>query len=130
MLEEYKKLIEEARNAIEKGFYAAVIPEKRYGAAVLTESGTIYSAGQYSSYNHITSVHAEMGAIINATMNKEPRIKALALSCTKKDAVRSCGICLQFIKEHANRTGIDIVLIYDSKEPRVILQSEITSDLW
>lgn len=130
MDKEYTRLINEARRAIGKGFYAAKVPQKRYGAAVLTEDGTIYSAGQYSSFNHITSIHAEMGAIIIATMNGEPNIIALALSSSSKDSICSCGACLQFIKEHSMRTGIDIKLIYDNDETTEIAQSSLTSCMW
>lgn len=130
MTNNYSVLIDEARKAIDKGFYASQTPQKRYGAAVLTENGNIYSAGQYSSFNHITSIHAEMGAIINATMNGEPRIIAMALSSSCKDAVCSCGVCLQFIKEHSMRTGIDMKLIYDGKEIIEKSQSELTNEMW
>lgn len=130
MTKDYLFLIEEARKAIDKGFYAAKIPQKRYGAAVLTENGNIYSAGQYSSFNHITSIHAEMGAIINATMNGEPRVVAMALSSSCKNTVCSCGICLQFIKEHSMRTGIDMKIIYDGDEITEMAQSELTIEMW
>ena len=127
---DYLELLDEARKAIDKGFYASKTPQKRYGAAVLTENGNIYSAGQYSSFNHITSVHAEMGAIINATMNGEPRIVAMALSSSCNESICSCGVCLQFIKEHCMRTGIDMELIYDRNEIVHKLQSELTNEMW
>lgn len=130
MKEEYKRLVDEARKAVDKGFYAANIPVKRYGAAVLTKSGKIYSSGQYSSFNHITSIHAEMGAIICATMNGEPEIEALALSSSQKSEVSCCGVCLQFIKEHSFRTGIDIRIIYDRDVPEEVVQSSVTSEMW
>lgn len=129
MKRDYSVLMNEARKAIDKGFYASKTPQKRYGAAVLTENGNIYSAGQYSSFNHITSIHAEMGAILNATMNGEPRIVAMALSSSCKDAVCSCGICLQFIKEHCMRTGIDMELLYDGNDI-IKKQSELTNGMW
>ena len=130
MKKSYSVLINEARKAIDKGFYASKTPQKRYGAAVLTENGNIYSAGQYSSFNHITSIHAEMGAIINATMNGEPRIIAMALSSSCKDAVCSCGVCLQFIKEHCMRTGIDMKLIYDGTDIIEKSHLELSNEMW
>lgn len=126
----YLFLIAEARKAINKGFYAEKTPKRRYGAAVLTISGKVYSAGQYSSCNHITSIHAEMSAILLATMNGEPDIEAIALSCSKKEETFCCGICLQFIKEHAMRTQRDITLIFDREEIVSIKQSEVTKDMW
>ncbi|WP_270771133.1 cytidine deaminase [Intestinibacter bartlettii] len=131
MEKKYNKLVKESRKAIDKGFYATKIPHKKYGAAVLTKKGNIYSAGQYSSYNHITSIHAEMAAIILATMNNDPEICALSLSCSDNNETFSCGICLQFIKEHSMRTGNDIYIIYDyGDRKRCFFQSEITNEMW
>ena len=130
MIIDYSKLIEEARKAIDKGFYAANTPNRRYGAAVMTDKGNIYSAGQYSSFNHITSIHAEMGAIISATMNNDSGVVALALASSCKEATCSCGVCMQFIKEHCMRTGIDIELIYDGESEIHFMQSELTDKIW
>lgn len=126
----YSLLINEAQKAISKGFYAKRIPQKRYGAAVLTDKGNIYTSGQYSSFNHITSIHAEMGAILCATMNNDPNIIALALTSTFKESIRCCGVCLQFIKEHCKRTGIDMEIIYDGNEIIHIKQSVLTNNMW
>lgn len=128
----YEKLIENAIKAIDKGFYTT-IPLKKYGAAVLTKRGNIYSAGQYSSFNHITSIHAEMGAILCATMAGEPEIIALALAINKEsgEEPKSCGICLQFIKEHCKRTQIDIDIIYIQKDKiQIKKMSELTKNFW
>jgi cytidine deaminase len=129
----YEKLILEAKKAINKGFYSTNVPHKRYGAAVLTKKGNIYSSGQYSSFNHITSIHAEMGAILCATMAEDYEIVALALAINSesKENPKSCGVCLQFIKEHYIRTGIDIDIIYiceDSVEINSI--SYLTKNFW
>lgn len=127
---DYSILIEEARKAIDKGFYASNTPTRRYGAAVITDKGNIYSAGQYSSFNHITSIHAEMGAIICATMNNDSKVVALALASSCKEATCSCGVCMQFIKEHCMRTGIDMELIYDGEKEIHFKQSELTDKIW
>lgn len=127
---DYSVLLNEARKAIYKGFYTSNVPIKRYGAAVLTDTGNIYSAGQYSSFNHITSIHAEMGAIICATMNGDSKILALALSSSCKEAICSCGICMQFIREHCMRTGIDMELIYDGEKIIYHKQSDFTDYMW
>ena len=130
-MKEYQKLIESSELAINKGFFATTVPKRQYGAAVLTKSGNIYTAGQYSSYNHVTSIHAEMGAILMATMNGEKEIEALALSSNNNEHVCCCGVCLQFMKEHVARTGIDIKLIYNEKAGiRQVSLSDITKELW
>ncbi len=83
----------------------------RYGAAVLSRSGRIFTAGQYSSFNHITNIHAEEGAILAATMAGEADILALALAVSAPVDARPCGICRQFMLEHAQRTGRDFEFI-------------------
>lgn len=128
---DYSELYKCALNAIDKGFYANPNTNKRYGAAVLTKSGNIYSAGQYSSFNHITSVHAEMCAVITATMSGEPDIVALALACSIPDSNRICGVCLQFLKEHYIRTKTDIDIITSVRDEIVVKKiSEITKEFW
>jgi cytidine deaminase len=86
----------------------------RYGAAVLTAHGRIFCSGQYSSFNHITNIHAEMAAVLMATMSGEPDIAALALVSTSENTLpaRPCGVCREFLHEHALRTGrpMDIVM--------------------
>lgn len=131
-MEQYEDLISEARRAIGKCFLANPNTIRRYGAAVKTQKGIIYSAGQYSSFNHITSIHAEMAAVVLATMSDDSEIIACAVAT--KDNVsnaKSCGICLQFLKEHAERTGNDIDMIYIGKDDiKIYKLSDLVKDLW
>jgi len=53
-----------------------------YGAAVLTATGNVYQAGQYSSFSHVTNVHAEQVALVLATMADDPDVLALAVAST------------------------------------------------
>ena len=79
-MEQYEDLISEARRAIGKCFLANPNTIRRYGAAVKTKKGIIYSARQYSSFNHITSIHAEMAAVVLATMSDDSEIIACAVA--------------------------------------------------
>ena len=127
----YSPLVEASKQAIKKCFLANPNTVRKYGAAVLTKSGKIYSAGQYSSHNHITSIHAEMAAVILATMSGEANILALALSGENVDRVRSCGVCLQFLKEHCQRTKIDMdILFVDKDSIQKTKLSDLTEDFW
>ena len=131
MKQEYISLAQEAVRAIKKGFFSNPNVVRKYGAAVLTKTGRIYSAGQYSSYNHITSIHAEMAAVILATMNEDPDIVALALAGENVDTVQSCGVCLQFLKEHSARTKIDIDVLFVEKSSVTINRlSDLTKGFW
>ena len=131
MKNNYDKLVDEARKAIQKGFYAKSDQVVKYGAAVLTNKGNIYSSGQYSSFNHITSIHAEMGAVLLATMNNDSGVIALALAGENTVNICCCGACLQFLKEHYNRTGLDMDLVFvKGNSYKVVKLTELIEYLW
>jgi len=101
------QLVAVARAATAKAFLTSP-GGTRYGAAVLTRDGKVFSAGQYSSWNHVTNIHAEQGALFLAAMNDNPDIVALAVASTSSDPVtRPCGVCRQVMKEHVDRIGHD-----------------------
>jgi len=84
----------------------------RYGAAVLSRSGAIFSSGQYSSFNHVTNVHAEQAALLIAAMAGEPDILVLAVaSNAEAEVTRPCGVCRQVMLEHSQRTGRDFLVL-------------------
>jgi cytidine deaminase/predicted nucleotidyltransferase len=101
------QLVAAARAATAKAFLTSP-GGTCYGAAVRTRDGKIYSAGQYSSWNHVTNIHAEQGALLMAAMNDNPDVVALAVASTNSDPVtRPCGVCRQVMKEHVDRIGHD-----------------------
>ncbi len=87
-------------------------------------------AGHTSSFNHMTNIHAEMASIVMATMSDDPEVVALALirAGAKGDLPRPCGVCRQFLHEHALRTGRDIVVIMGSLDG-LDIECEPTSNL-
>lgn len=96
----------------------------RYGAAVWTSSGRIHRSGQYSSFNHSTNIHAEMGALAIAVAAGDADVIALALvstSCIDWPA-RPCGVCRQVILEHARRVGRPIAVFMSSWDGSVVEQ--------
>jgi len=107
------RLAQHAKAALSKAFLTGT-GGTRYGAAVLSANGKIYSAGQYSSYNHSTNVHAEQGALLQAAMDGSFQIKMLALASTDGVSIpRPCGVCRQVMLEHAQRTGtlFDVAMV-------------------
>ena len=107
----------------------------RYGAAVLTSSGRIFRAGQYSSFNHVTNVHAEMAAIVLATMSGDPDITCLAIASTGagQEPARPCGVCREFINEHGARIGRDIIVLMTNRDGSVVEEtplSRLLPDRW
>jgi cytidine deaminase len=116
-----QKLLDYARTGSERAFLTKP-GGTRYGAAVLTRSGALFCAGQYSSFNHVTNVHAEMGAVVLATMSGDPDIIALGLVATSATTLAPsvCGVCRQFLAEHAKRTGLDICVYSASWDGKVV----------
>lgn len=100
----------------------------RYGAAVWTSSGGIHRCGQYSSFNHSTNIHAEMGALAIAAAAGDPDVRALLLVSTAaiSGPARPCGVCRQVIAEHATRIGRPIVVLMASWDGKLI--ERMTSD--
>jgi cytidine deaminase len=84
--EQRNELVTEARAAAARAFLTSV-GGTAYGAAVLTASGNIYKAGQYSSFNHVTNVHAEHVALVLATMGDDPDVLALAVASTGAEPI-------------------------------------------
>jgi cytidine deaminase len=110
-----RRLVSDARAAAGRAFLTSQ-RGTAYGAAVLTSSGQVYQAGQYSSFNHITNVHAEQAALLLATMAGDPDILALAVASTGAESVtRPCGICRQVLFEHATRTGRNFEVLMASR---------------
>ena len=105
----------------------------RYGAAVRsTASGRIYAAGQYSSFNHSTNLHAEMNALSQAAIAGEPDVDILAITSTSAAEASPCGVCRQVIIEHAARTGrnFDVALTTPGKRPVLLSASELLPHAW
>lgn len=94
----------------------------RYGASVLTTAGRIHRSGQYSSFNHSTNVHAEMGALAVAAAAGDADVIALLLVSTAATSTpaRPCGVCRQVIAEHARRVGRPIEVLMASWDGRLV----------
>ena len=105
----------------------------RYGAAVRSAStGRIFAAGQYSSFNHSTNIHAEMNALAHAAAAGEPDVDILAIASTSSGEASPCGVCRQVIMEHAARTGrdFDVALTTPGARPVFLSVSELLPRAW
>lgn len=113
------KLLEAARDGARHAFLTKP-GGVRYGAAVYTSSGRIHRSGQYSSFNHSTNIHAEMGALAIAAAAGDPDVRALLLvsSAATAEPARPCGVCRQVIAEHAKRIGRPIAVLMASWDGR------------
>ena len=127
------RLVTAARGAVAKAFVTSP-GSTAYGAAALSVTGRIYSSGQYSSYNHVTNVHAEQAALLMATMSGDPVVVALAVASNKnRSVVRPCGVCRQVLVEHALRSGADIEIIMvqtPGQDHEVLMLSQLLPHSW
>jgi cytidine deaminase len=116
-----KRLLEAAREGARHAFLTKP-GGTRYGAAVWTSTGAIHRCGQYSSFNHSTNIHAEMGALALSAAAGDPDVVALALVSTSAVdwPARPCGVCRQVIAEHARRIGRPIRVLMASWDGRVV----------
>ena len=103
------RLVEAAKTA-QKNSYS---PYSRYpvGAAVLTESGRIYTGCNVENASFGLTVCAERVAIFNAVSHGEKKILAL---CVAAKSAKPCGACRQVIIEFAPK---DAEMIYLDWQP-------------
>lgn len=122
-----RRLVEEALAATAKA-YLTKEGGVRYGAAVLTADGGVFSSGQYSSFNHSTNVHAEQAALLIATASGCPDVAALAVASTgREEFTRPCGVCRQVMLEHAQRTGRDFPVLMVASDGGCWQEASVTS---
>jgi cytidine deaminase len=93
------RLIETAITA-QKGAYC---PYSRYrvGAAVLTETGRIFSGANVENASYGLSICAERVAISNAVTRGHRALKAI---CVVASATRPCGACRQVMIEFSGKS--------------------------
>jgi cytidine deaminase len=86
-----------------------------YSAAVLTDSGEIYSAASYDSYTGSLTLHGEQSALAHAAAHGEGTIHAMAVASTELLAVGEftppCHMCKQLLWESRLRSGVPLLII-------------------
>jgi len=92
-------LIEAARQARERAY----VPYSRFavGAAVLTESGRIYTGCNIENASYGLTNCAERTAIFKAVSEGETRFVAMAVIADTPGPVSPCGACRQVMSEFA-----------------------------
>lgn len=109
--EEINNLIVNASLALEQSIKNSKSNAK-YGAAVLSINKEIYKGFNIFSSSQTLSIHAEQCAIINAYINDDKTIKAIAVSSDDESTEPiPCGICRQLLFENARYSGLDIVIL-------------------
>ena len=101
----YDQLIEQAKEAMKNAY--APYSEFRVGAALLSSSGRIYSAGNIENASSGAGICAERAAIAKAIASGEREFEAIAVVGNVVEPISPCGICRQNLIEF----GEDIVVI-------------------
>ncbi len=104
-----KKLMEAAKMAQKKAY----CPYSRYpvGAAVLMDSGRIYTGCNIENASFGLAICAERVAIFKAVSHGDKKIQAL---CVAAKSAKPCGACRQVIIEFAHK---DAEMIYLDWQP-------------
>jgi coenzyme F420-0:L-glutamate ligase/homotetrameric cytidine deaminase len=117
----YDQLIEQAKEAMKNAY--APYSEFRVGAALLSSSGRIYSAGNIENASSGAGICAERAAIAKAIASGEREFEAIAVVGNVVEPISPCGICRQSLIEF----GEDIVIIMANGKGDVLTAS--VSDL-
>lgn len=99
-----QQLIQAALEGMQNAFTRTNKPEDmRFGAAVLTKKGNIYSSGQYYSDTYSLTLHAEQVALAHAAAHGEYEIIAIAITgnapSSPSDSIYPCHMCKQLLWE-------------------------------
>lgn len=120
-LQREKNLIKAALEGMRNAFTGTNKPEDlRFGAAVLTKKGNIYSSGQYYSDTYSLTLHAEQSALAHAAAHGEYGIVAIAITGNEtsgtNDSIYPCHMCKQLLWESYLRSKENMeILLLDEK---------------
>src|SRR3989344_3935346 len=118
-----KDLITAALEGMKNAFTGTNKPEDmRFGAAVLTKKGNIYSSGQYYSDTYSLTLHGEQAALAHAAAHGEYDIIAIAITGNAPsqpgDSIYPCHMCKQLLWESYLRSkkNTELLLLNEKGE--------------
>ncbi|MGN1125418.1 MAG: cytidine deaminase [Candidatus Gastranaerophilaceae bacterium] len=114
---DYKELLEKAKKASENSYS----PYSKFpvGAAVVAESGKVYIGTNVENSSFGATICAERSAIVNAIVNGERKLTAVAIYGPKMKRCAPCGVCRQVINDFKSDKGVDIILEDENGNPEV-----------
>lgn len=121
-----KKLIQAAIEGMKHAFTGTNKPnDMRFGAAVLTNKGNIYSSGQYYSDTYSLTLHAEQAALAHAAAHGEYDIVAIAITGNEPagsgdDSIYPCHMCKQLLWENHLRSKQNTEIILADEKGKVL----------
>ena len=102
----YKKLIEAAQKAKENSY--SPHSHFRVGAAIITQSGKIYTGCNIENSSFSLTICAERTAIFKAVSEGQRKFAAIAIVTDLKDPIPPCGACRQVLMDMAG--DIDVII--------------------
>ena len=120
-----QKLIQGAIEGMRNAFTGTNKPEDmRFGAAVLTQKGNIYSSGQYYSDTYSLTLHAEQAALAHAAAHGEYDIVAIVVTGNETaggdDSIYPCHMCKQLLWESSLRSKQNAEIILSDERGNVL----------
>ena len=93
------------------------------GAAILTDSGNIFSAPYFESVIQGLGTCAERNAVGSAVAEGEYEFKAVAVVGESEDPITPCGACRQILAEFAEVAQHDITIIMRGQSGETRIES-------
>ncbi|HLD84033.1 MAG TPA: hypothetical protein VI979_04235 [archaeon] len=130
-----KKLVEASIEGAKNAFTGTNRPEDmRFGAAVLTAKGNVYSSGSYFSDTFSLTLHAEQAALAHAAAHGEYDIVAIAVTGNSPaGSIYPCHMCKQLLWETHLRSKryMEIILCdFSGKIVEKLKLSKIMNHAW
>jgi cytidine deaminase len=115
MKEKLTKLFDEAWKVRKN---SSIVGNTKVGAALLTESGKIYTGCNVEQIYRNHDVHAEVNAITNMISNGEKNFKAIVI-VAERNNFTPCGSCLDWIFQFGGEKCI--VAFQQDKSSKLII---------
>ena len=112
-IREFEELIQIARAAAENAY--APYSDYAVGAAILTNSGKIYTGCNVENMSYGAAICAERTAAVKAVSEGETDFSAIAVYHPGADMPYPCGICRQVLSEFARRATVIVASEYGAE---------------
>ena len=119
----YQDLIAEAMKA--KEFAYAPYSHFRVGAALLTESGRIYTGCNVQNASFSATNCAERTAVFTAVAQGEKEFRAIAVNGDTENYLPPCGVCRQVLAEFCDLETFQVILANNEQDYRVVTLAQL-----
>lgn len=122
---EYEELIQMARAAAENAY--APYSDYAVGAALLTNSGKIYTGCNIENMSYGAAICAERTAAAKAVSDGETDFIAIAVYHPGADMPYPCGICRQVLSEFSRRA---VVIVANESGSEIFSLKELLPNMF